>query len=139
MGRADHLPKIPPGVSGNPRGGSRKASEKKLMKQLINKAEMEEIGKLVLQGKLSKLEEILEDSKKDGKKKHSVMKVMFAAQALAAMKGKTEAFNAVLDRLIGKVPAPVQLSSPDGSMRPQLILTLPDNGKRAKPDAAGNS
>lgn len=129
-----HLPKLAPGESGNPKGGSRKASERKKLKQLLDKDELEEIGKLILQGKLKKLEEIMEDSKSSGKKKHSIIKLMFAGMAVKAMKGDSSAFNALLDRLMGKIPSPLQLTSPDGSMRPVINLMLPDNGRRAPPD-----
>jgi len=106
------------------------------MKELINKEEMEEIGKLILQGNIKKLEAIIDAAKKDGKKNQSVMKTMFASVALRAIaKGDATAMNHLLDRLIGKVPAPIQLSSPDGSMRPQVFLELPDNGRRAPPES----
>lgn len=111
------------------------------MKKLIDKAELEEIGKLILGGKLKQLEEIVADSQKGGKKRHSVMKVMFASVAIKAIaKGDANAMQTLLDRLIGKVPNPVAISNPDGTMRPQVILMLPDNGRAVKtPDEPSQS
>ncbi len=119
-----------PGIAPNPNGGSRKASERARMKKMIDKQEMEEIGKLILTGNVKKLEAIIETCKKDGKKNASVMKAMFASVALKAIaKGDAAAMNQLLDRLIGKVPVPMQMSSPDGSMRPHVTLLIPDNGR----------
>lgn len=132
-GNPSSLKPIQPGEVRNPKGGSRKASLKKALGQL-SKQEMEEVGKLILSGKLRKLEAIVKDAGKDGKKNQSVLKTLFASVAIKAIsKGDYNALNMLLDRLIGKVPAPVQLTNPDGSLRPQVILTLPDNGRRAKP------
>lgn len=126
------------GQSGNPAGFSAKGVQKKMLKQL-GKAEMEKVGKLILQGNIKKLEAIVKEAGKDGKKNKSVLMTLFASVAIKAIaKGDPGALNMLLDRLIGKVPSPVQLTSPDGTMRPQVVLRMPDNGRRAKkPDEPG--
>lgn len=126
--------KFKPGQTGNPRGGSKKASLKKKLREMGNQ-DVIELMKLVLNSPLSKLEEVLKDAKGDGTKSHSAMVTLMASVAVRGIsKGDYNALTMLLDRAVGRVPTPMQLTSPDGSMRPQVILRLPDNGRRAKPE-----
>jgi hypothetical protein len=119
------------GKSGNPRGGSKKASLKKKLKEL-DATNALELLKLVMTSPLEKLEEIINDAKKDGTKQHSALVTLMASVTVRGIaKGDHNALTMLLDRAVGRVPTPMQLTSPDGSMRPTVILELPDNGFRA--------
>ncbi len=95
----------------------------------MTKEEIEEIGKLMMGKKIKELQKIVDDSKATGKQKHRVIVVIFAGMALKAMKGDSGAFDALLNRLIGRVPSDLKLSNPDGTMRPQVFIGLPNNGR----------
>lgn len=125
--------KFQPGQSGNPRGGSRKASLKRKLREMGNQ-DVVDLVKLIVNSPLSKLEDVLKDAKSDGTKSHSALVTLIASVTIKGIaKGDHSALTMLLDRAVGKVPAPIQLTSPDGSMRPQVFLELPDNGRRAPP------
>lgn len=97
------------GQSGNPQGARLHNPEIRLIKRMTLD-QVVEIGSLVLDGNVAELKRIARDEKE------SVLKVMLAAVAARTItKGDPEALDALLDRLIGKVPNPVQLSGQGGS------------------------
>lgn len=131
MGTPPEGKRFEKGKSGNPRGGSKKASLKKKLKEL-DATNALELLKLVMTSPLEKLEEIINDAKKDGTKQHSALVTLMASVTVRGIaKGDHNALTMLLDRAVGRVPTPMQLTSPDGSMRPTVILELPDNGFRA--------
>lgn len=127
--------KFQPGQSGNPRGGSKKASLKKKLREM-GVQDVVDLTTLVLNSPLSKLEEVIQDAGKGGTKSHSALVTLMASVTVRGIaKGDQNALDMLLSRVIGKAPAPVQLSNPDGSLRPQQVfLEFPDNGRRADPE-----
>lgn len=129
--------KFQPGQSGNPKGGSKKASLKKKIKEM-SAPDVADLIKLILCSPLEKLEEVLRDAGRDGTKQHSALVTYLASLTVkGTAKADPNILRMLLDASIGKVPTPMQLTSPDGSMRPTVILELPDNGFRVNPELDG--
>lgn len=112
------------GQSGNPKGSTPSVPELKEFKKL-SKAEMVDIGNLVVKGDVSELQKVAKDPTA------SVLKVMVAACAAKIIsKGDVNALDTLLNRLIGKVRDEIHHS---GEINPpQIIITLPDNGRVKK-------
>lgn len=131
-GRPENLKPFKKGEpSGNPDGARRHKGLRKKAKDLT-RDELKELGDLILMGKLEKLQAIVDDAKKETGtfRKHSVLKTWVASVAIKAIsKGDMHSLDTLLNRLIGPVPKDVKISNPDGSMRPQVYLGLPDNGR----------
>ncbi len=113
--------------SGNPLGGKLHNPEIKKIKALTEK-ELIEVGTFIVQGKMGELKALLKNPETP------MLQAMVAGLAVKTMvKGDASAFNALMDRLLGKVKEQVQLSgSINGNAK--LILTMPDNGRSKKTD-----
>lgn len=107
---------------------------KRALKKLT-KAELEEIATIVVKGSVDDLKALLKDGST------SIIKAMVAGVALRAIKnGDSSAFNTLLDRMIGRVPAKDSIHfSGDGSVAaPTVVVNIPSNGREVKkPDASG--
>lgn len=126
-----------PGQVTNPLGGG--AHNKDLNKiRHMTKHEVSEIGALILSQDLEALQAIVNESsaKSGGKpnpnyqpRKHSVLKVWFASIAVKAIqKGDPLALNAILNRIVGKVPEEIKHTGlKPGAVGPVIIL--PHNGR----------
>lgn len=98
------MPKTPPtsgrfkpGNNMNPLGASAHNKDLKQVRRLT-KEQVAEIGSLILEGNLEKLQAIKEQ------KSASVLKVWFASVAVKAIsKGDAHALTVILDRIVGKV------------------------------------
>ena len=130
------MPRLPPpehtrwqkGQSGNPKGYQGDPPELKAIKKLT-KAELVDIGTLVVKGDVASLKAIAKNEKA------SVLRVMIAAVAVKVIqKGDMHALDVLLNRLIGKVKDEI-LHQGDINL-PQVIVTLPDNGRK-KPEDDG--
>lgn len=92
----------------------------------LTKQELVKIGNKIVQ---STYEELVTFSKDDTK---SGIHRMVVAQALKAIEHRdTQAFESLMNRLIGKVRDEI-LHQGDVLNAPQIILTLPDNGRSVK-------
>jgi hypothetical protein len=117
------------GQSGNPKGRQAKTpAEKKLAN--LTRAELVEVGTLVVKGDLRK---IVEMSKADNV---PVLQAMVAAVAVNVIKkGDMHQLDVLLNRLIGKVPQPLAHSGiPAAQVTPPqtVILNIPSNGRERK-------
>lgn len=94
----------------------------------LTKVELVEVGNLIIKGSVSQLQRMAKA------KEASVLAVMTAAICARVIeKGDYHAWNAILDRLIGKVKEELHHSgSIDGNTR--VIVTLPSNGREANLD-----
>lgn len=118
------MPKWKKGQSGNPLGGKLHDPDLKRLKNLT-KAELVDVGNLIIRGSYMELEKLSKDPKE------SALRRMVAAQAMRAINsGDTHAFEAILNRLVGKVKDEIMQQMEIRT--PQVIVTLPDNGRSAK-------
>jgi hypothetical protein len=116
---AAHLPKFKKGQSGNPKGRPPDMLGKK-MRQLTAE-EFAEIANLIIKGSIEELRAIAKDDSQ------SALRVMIAAVAVKTIqKGDMNALDTLLNRLVGKVKEHVEHTNSDV----QVILTMPDNGRR---------
>jgi hypothetical protein len=126
------MPKIPPkknqfkkGQSGNPLGGKLHNPEIKKIKALTE-AELIEVGAVVAKGKIGELKALMKNPETN------TLQAMVAGLAVKAMiKGDAAAFNALMDRLLGKVKENFHLSGSIGGTS-KVILTMPANGSEAE-------
>lgn len=96
-----------PGQSGNPKGRI-KLTPKFREIQKLTRAQIEEIGSLILSGNLQKLKDITQNPDSN------VLQVWIASGAIAGVnRGDLNSMNALLDRIVGRMPAPVEISGPD--------------------------
>lgn len=112
--------------SGNPEGARAHNPEVKMFKKLTE-AELIEVGTLVIKGKVSELK---------ARMKHpdtTVIQAMTIGVALRTMsKGDPAAFNALLDRLLGKAREHIHLSGVlDTVSKIKVSVTIPSNGSEA--------
>lgn len=119
-----------PGQSGNPAGRAPEPPELKALKNLTKK-ELVDIGNMVIKGDVVKLQKICDDQEE------SVLRVMIARVCMKVIaKGTMAELDILLNRLIGKVKDEVEHSG-SGLLgaAPQVIVTLPSNGREAKKPA----
>lgn len=115
-----------PGNNANPRGA---AAHNQLAKQIkhLTKKELQSLANLVLQGNVYEIRRIKKD-----KAHSSTLKVMLASIAIRVIeKGDHQAMEALLNRMIGKVPEKFEHEGLNGT-GPQIIVTVPSNGREAK-------
>lgn len=112
------------GQSGNPSGRPADPPELKRLKNLT-KAELVEIGNLVVKGDMKSLLQISKDPKA------TVIKTMLAAVAVKVIqKGDMHSLDVLLNRLVGKVKDEIEHT---GSLNPpQVIVRMPGNGTEKK-------
>lgn len=114
------------GVSGNPLGGKLHDPALKAIKNLT-KQEMVDIGNLVVKSDMDGLRRVKDNPKA------TVLQVMIASVAIKIIsKGDMSALDVLLNRLIGKVKDEVIHSGNVETNAPQIVVTLPSNGKEAK-------
>lgn len=124
-----------PGGVGNPLGGGAHNPELNRVRRMT-KEEVSEVGALILSKDLEALQEIVASaSNKNANydpKKYSVLKIWFASIAVKAIqKGDPLALNAILNRIVGKVPEEIKhTGNLPGSSSP--IIILPSNGRESK-------
>ncbi len=129
--QANKVKPVPPkhgqwkkGQSGNPEGGRKHDPVIKQFKALT-KAELAEVGNLVVKSKLDDLKAVKDDPNA------SVLKVMLASIAVKVIsKGDMHALDLLLNRLIGKVRDDVIVTGIPAN-QPQVVVTLPANGREA--------
>lgn len=113
-----------PGQSGNPKGGNAHDPRLKMLKKLT-KEELIEVGNLVVKGSVSELKEMAKNPNA------SVIQTMVASVAVKVItKGDMHSLDILLNRLIGKVKEEIEHT---GLAQPQVIITLPDNGRDKEP------
>jgi hypothetical protein len=96
------------GKSGNLKGRP-KVTLKMREIQHLTRHQIEEIGSLILNGNVAKLQQIAQDPTSPA------LKVWMATGSIQGIKkGDLNAMNAFLDRIVGRIPAPVEHSGPDG-------------------------
>lgn len=111
------------GQSGNPGGRPVDPPELKKLKNLT-RTELVEVGNLVIKNDLKALKAIGKDENA------SVLKVMIAAVAVKTIEqGDMYKLDLLLNRLVGKVSDKLEL---EGAVAPQVIVTLPSNGREVK-------
>lgn len=118
----------------NPDGGRKHDHVMKRIK-LLTRQELATVCNLVLQGNIEQLEEICED-----REYSSALKVLVASIVKRGVRdGNFGAFDALLNRLLGKVPDRMDLNHLN-SGGPTIVVTLPSNGREIlqlnKPPAA---
>lgn len=115
------------GQSGNPHGGRKHDPELKAVKNLTKK-ELVEIGNMIIKNDYSK---ILELSKNDNTP--ALKRALASVIVKIAERGDMTALDVLLNRLIGKVKDEI-LHQGDIMAPPQIVLTMPDNGRSVKPN-----
>lgn len=116
-----------PGQSGNPTGKPKDSPELRKLKNLT-KQELVDVATMVVKGNLPDLKDIARDPTAP------VVRVMLAAVCIKIIqKGDMSALNILLDRLVGKVKDELYLTTDNP---PQIIVTLPSNGREAKGEIA---
>lgn len=121
--------KFKKGQSGNPSGGRAHDPALRMIRHLT-KAELVEIGNLVIKNNMEELKKIGKDPNA------SVIKTMLAAVAVKIItKGDMHALDVLLNRLVGKVKDEVEHT---GTLHaPQVVVTLPSNGREVRePDGS---
>lgn len=112
------------GQSGNPSGGRAHDPALKAVRNLT-KNELVTIGNLIIKNDFNTL---LELSKRDDA---TTLQRMIAAVAVRIVNnGDMAAFDVLLNRLVGKVKDEILHQGEINA--PQIIVTLPDNGRSAK-------
>lgn len=112
------------GQSGNPQGGRLHNPEIKRIKGLTQK-ELIDVATFVLQSSVGQIKTKMKDPKT------SVLQGMVLGLALKSMtKGDAASFNALMDRLLGKVREHIDFTGTVGGTA-QVILTMPKNGSEA--------
>ncbi len=115
------------GQSGNPAGGKKHDPALKRLKNLT-KTELIDIGNLVIKGNIVELKAIAKNPDA------TVIQTMLASVAVKIIeKGDMSALDVLLNRLVGKVKEEIHASI-DQANPPQIIVTLPSNGREAKID-----
>lgn len=113
---------FPPGNNANPLGPAAHNPAKRAMKRLTTD-DLQDIGSLILKGDLPSLQAVAKDPTA------TVLRVWLASIAVKAInKGDPAALNMILDRLVGKPKAHVELTG-SVAQGPQVVITLPDNGR----------
>lgn len=108
------------GQTGNPNGRPKESKEHKALRALT-KAEMLEVGNIIVQGDVDALKVIAKDPKT------IVLKAMIASVAIKIIqKGDMYSLDVLLNRLIGKVKDEIDHSILGGNT--QIVVTLPSNG-----------
>lgn len=122
-----NLKPFKPGKSGNPSGRPKDPPGLKKITNLTKK-ELVDIGNLVIKKDMFELKRLATNPKA------TVLQRMIASVAVKVIsKGDMHALNLLLDRLVGKVKDEI-LHQGDLTLPPQIIVTLPDNGRAAKTD-----
>jgi hypothetical protein len=125
MARKPPHPPWKPGQSGNPLGGKMHDPALKAIKNLT-KAELVTIGNLIIKRDIKALKEVIDS------KDATVLQVMLASVAEKIIRqGDMHALDILLNRLVGKVKDEIMHQGEINT--PQIIVTLPDNGRSAKP------
>lgn len=114
------------GQVANPLGG--RAHNPEVQKiRTMTKVQVAEIGQLILEGDIKKIQAVKDNPKS------SVLQIWIAAVAVKAItKGDMAALNQLLDRIVGKVRDDVHVTG--SGIAPQVLVTLPMNGREAPKD-----
>jgi hypothetical protein len=124
-----NLKKIKKGEVRNP-GGRPKGDPilDKLKKLTVE--ELEELVNVLIKGNIGELRRISKDENT------SVIKAMVTAVAIKIIsRGDMASLDKLLDRLVGKIKERVEHSGTiNGGSAPQVIITLPSNGRETKLD-----
>lgn len=113
-----------PGQSGNPLGAKLHDPVMRAIKRLT-RAEVAEIGALIVSKNISKLKEIVEDAKGNDDSKHSALKVWIATIAIKGIsKGDAHALDVLLNRLVGKVKDEIELTGKEGGPIRSLVGSM---------------
>lgn len=113
------------GKSGNPKGRPPDALNAALKK--LTKQELEEIGSMVVKGTLADLKSLIKNDQSN------CVQAMVAGMVIKIVKhGDASAFNAIMDRLVGKVKQGFEHTGIPAAAPAQVIVTIPSNGREAK-------
>lgn len=109
----------------NPLGG---AAQDPVIRQLrrMTRADVAEVGQLIVAGNLPELMKVHEDPTA------TVLKVWMAAIAIKAInKGDADALNKLLEQIMGRVPLGIYNAGSMGQIVPQAVAILSDDELRA--------
>lgn len=110
----------------NPEGARSHDPEMRKLRTLT-RAELVEIGNLVLKNNIKQLKAISKDDDA------TVLKRMLASIAYRIIiEGNMEAFDKLLNRMIGKVQDDVKFTGIPQGPTARVVVTLPDNGRSVK-------
>lgn len=112
------------GQSGNPQGARLHDPEIKAIKKLT-KSELKEVGSLILENNFTRLEELALDPSAS-----TIQRMVASLARRVIFHGDPQAFDTLLNRLIGKVKEEVEHTGNLNS--PQVIVSLPSNGREVK-------
>lgn len=108
--RAKQIAALKPQKAGEPSPNDQTRRENKQMNELrkLSRLQVIQVGTLLLQGNIDDLQECVRD------KSTTVLQAMIASVAAKAIrKGDHNALDMILDRIVGKVPAAIELSGGD--------------------------
>lgn len=118
-----------PGNNANPIGGAAHSPELRAFKRLTH-LEFAEIGQLIIEKDLMKLEEFVRAAKLPNSG-ISALQVWVASIAIKGIKeGDCTRLDSIMNRVIGKVSERVEHSGV--ALGPQVIVNLPSNGREIK-------
>lgn len=119
-----------PGQSGNPLGGQMHNPELRRLRTLTRE-ELAEVGGLVVSQDLQALKAIAK-----AQTGYSAIQVWFAAIAVEAIEKKTTGLmNALLDRIVGRVPEKIELTGADGGPLQSQTASLAIEGLLSDPES----
>ncbi len=114
------------GQSGNPLGRGAGDPALTAIKNLT-KAELIEIGNLVIKGSVKQLRELKDDEDQ------TVLKRMLASVCVKVIsKGDMQALDVLLNRLVGKVKDDVTVTNLNRGEPARVVVTLPNNNREGK-------
>jgi hypothetical protein len=120
-----------PGEVSNPEGGRAVNPEMRKIRKLTTE-EVVEVGSFLLSNNILALQRMTEDALANPDSEHSALKIWIARVVLTgSRKGDAYALEVVLNRLIGKVAEKMNF---EGLNLPQVIVSLPSNGREIKTD-----
>lgn len=101
MGKRNHAPWVK-GQSGNPKGGSKKRTERAKLTRMTHE-QIADIGTALLSGNIDELQAVIKNPKA------SALQSWTAALVIQSMKkGDSGIYRAILDRIAGKIPEVIQ-------------------------------
>ncbi len=98
----------------------------------LTKSELMEIANLVVKGDTVALRKIIDDAKNNVPGVGTLQAWVAGVAMKGISKGDMGALDVLLNRLIGKVKDEVNFTGDVPNNAPQVIVTIPSNGREAK-------